>query len=295
MVVGDERRRPMWGEAWWHKSGPGKMKPWAIIVDETVIDYNQAYVAKWRRVYADLGLEHLSDDEFVRVAASPTLIKKREDELEERRLARIAEIERARVEKERADLEVQEREREATRAAAELAAKPNAEFKYVDGKLTCVSYNQPFITDLRVKLGSLVDENTPDDAIIKKYIEREELEHEEPRLDVLHTGINDDGSLKIKLDWNRAFINLLKAHGITAETEEDAIKEYLSRMTSKVDDEISEEFGDFVTREELQDRIEKSAREAYAAQDEILALEYREAEEQARKPKRRRKVNRLGS
>jgi hypothetical protein len=125
---------------------------------------------------------------------------------------------------------------------------PWADISYIGKKVKVRSYNQSFVDDLKSRMGDLIDGKT-DDEIVKLFSDRENLELEEPRLDVLHSGISDDGRIKMKLDWNQAFIRHLADNGIIAETEEEAIEMYLSLLVSNRKNEISNEdvdaaFGD---------------------------------------------------
>ena len=104
-----------------------------------------------------------------------------------------------------------------------------AEFSLVNGKLVIKKYNIAFVTELRQKLGDLSDGKT-DSEIVELYLSRENLEREEPKLDVQHFGMDEAGAVKMKLDWNRAFINHLRENGITGETEEEAVEMYLQLL-----------------------------------------------------------------
>src|ERR1035437_6654668 len=61
-----------------------------------------------------------------------------------------------------------------------------ADLQFSDGKLVVVDYNQGFVLKLRASFGDLIDDTTTDDDIVKLYVERENLEREEPRLEVIH-------------------------------------------------------------------------------------------------------------
>lgn len=161
-------------------------------------------------------------------------------------------------------------------------SEPWADLQYSNGKLTVVDYNAAFVTKLRTQFGDLINEDTTDDEVVKLYIDRENIEREEPRLEVLHMGIEDDGQLRIKLDWNKAFIDHLKKNGITGETEDEAIKEYLSRLTTQTADEEGE-LPDVLSRDQIN--------EAFKDLDNELQKEYDEAAAQVKKPRRRRKTS----
>jgi len=132
----------------------------------------------------------------------------------------------------------------AKKLADEVAAKtvrdltPWADIEYVGKKIKVNDYNKLFIDDLKVKLGNLIDGLSEAD-IIKLYVERENIELEEPRLDVKHAGISEDGRIKMELDWNTAFIRHLADNGISAETEDEAIQIYLSMLTHSLGDDVT--------------------------------------------------------
>ena len=112
-----------------------------------------------------------------------------------------------------------------------------ADIKYVDGHVDVKGYNNLFVDNLRVKYGDLSDGLT-DEQVINLFCDRENIELEEPRLDVLHSGIDEDGRIKMKLDWNTAFIRHLNENGIQAETEEETIQIYLSLLTHQTAEDI---------------------------------------------------------
>ena len=115
-------------------------------------------------------------------------------------------------------------------------AKPTANIVFVDRKMVVKSYNTAFVEDLRKTLGDLTVDKS-DDEVVKIFVERENEEYEEPRLDVVHSGITEDGHVQMKLDWNQSFIRHLKQNGIEGETEEDAVNKYLSLITKQAADE----------------------------------------------------------
>lgn len=170
-------------------------------------------------------------------------------------------------------------ERELKKAGAE----PWADLQFLNGKLVVVDYNDPFVKNLRATLGDLVDDETSDDVVVQLYVDRENLEREEPRLEILHMGIEEDGQLKIKLDWNKAFIDHLRKNGIVGETEDDAIKAYLSRLTTETAD-IEGELGDVLTRDQINEAFRDIDNVAQRELDDAAA-----SVKNAKKPRRRRK------
>lgn len=178
--------------SWWNKKGLGKKHPWAVVNPSGLVtDYNQSYMTELRAKLSDIESD-FSDAE---------LLELNRDELKLHR-ARMK-----RSDKEWVDLILQ------------------------DGMLVARDFNTAFANSIRKKSGFQFTDDVSDEDVVKAYIERENIEREEPRLEVVHSGIDPDGKLRIELDWNQAFINLLKKNGIVGETEDEAIQEYLSRLT----------------------------------------------------------------
>jgi outer membrane protein assembly factor BamA len=168
-----------------------------------------------------------------------------------------------------------------TEAETKKAGKePWADLQFTNGKLIVVDFNEAFVANLRTKLGDLIDENMTDEDIVKLYVDRENLEREDPRLEVVQLGIEGDGQLKIKLDWNKAFIDHLRKNGITGETEDDAIKEYLSRLTTATAD-AEGELPDVLSRDQIN--------EAFKDIDNVAQRELDEAAAQIKTTKRRKR------
>jgi hypothetical protein len=158
--------------------------------------------------------------------------------------------------------------------------EPWADLQFSDGKLVIVDYNQAFVTKIRSSFGDLIDDVTSDEDVVKLYVDRENVDREEPRLEVVHLGIEADGQLKIKLDWNKAFINHLHKNGISGETEDEAIKAYLARLTTETAD-AEGELPDLMSREQIN--------EAFRDIDNVAQRELDEAASQIKKPRGRRK------
>lgn len=167
--------------------------------------------------------------------------------------------------------------------------KPSAKMVFIDGKIAVESYNSAFIDDLKTKLGDLTVGKT-DDEIIATFMSREELTLEEPRLDVNHSGITEDGRVMMKLDWNASFIKHLKQNGITGDTEEDAVNKYLALITKKV---ASEDTDLFNTMEPHAAMAEMD--EMLAAELDVAAKQVEDAQRETRQAKRRMKKQNLKS
>ena len=164
--------------------------------------------------------------------------------------------------------------------------KPWVDVAYEDNKLVVKNYNTAFVEDLKTKLGDLTDGKT-DAEIVKLFGERETLEKEEPKLEVLHMGVDEEGRVKMQLDWNQAFIKHLRENGITAPTEDEAVEIYLMMLHRQVDGEFGIGNEAVVSQTQVDN--------AFADIDTELAKEMADAAAQARAqgPKKKgRRVNR---
>lgn len=164
-------------------------------------------------------------------------------------------------------------------------ATPWADVRYLDGKMSLKNYNKAFVEMLRHKHGDLT-EGKDDSAVIKLFTDRENIEHEEPKLDVKHSGITEDGRVKMELDWNPAFIRHLADNGIIAETEDEAIQKYLAMLTHQVAEDITP---DMLSKDDVDAAFHDLDAEAAAE----LVEAARQVAEQAegikkRKPRRRK-------
>lgn len=165
-------------------------------------------------------------------------------------------------------------------APVEDTLKPQAKIAFVDGRMRVESYNSAFIDDLKVKMGELTIGKSDDD-IVQLFLDREAISIEEPRLDVQHFGITEEGHVQMKLDWNTAFIKHLKQNGIEGETEEMAVNKYLALITKNA-----------AVEEGLLDMMDPMA--AAAEMDEMLQVELQEAAKQVEAAQRQsRKANRI--
>lgn len=111
-------------------------------------------------------------------------------------------------------------------------SKPWVDLGLAGDKVIVKGFNKSFVEQQRVKLGDLSDGRT-DEQIAQLFVDRDSLRREvvPPRLDVIHLGIETDGRVKVKLDWNSEFIQHLAENGITGETDDEAIQNYLQILT----------------------------------------------------------------
>lgn len=116
-----------------------------------------------------------------------------------------------------------------------------SETKDAEGRLSVTGYNSAYVRDLRNRLPTELTSSKTDAEVVQLWVDRYNHEHVVPKLEVLHSGIEPDGRIKMKLEWNDAFIRLLQERGITGDTEEKMIENYLAMMTRKVDAELFDE------------------------------------------------------
>lgn len=112
--------------------------------------------------------------------------------------------------------------------------KPWAKITSVAGKLQVIDCNAQFLAEQRKHLGE-VAVNKSDREVLDTYLRRESAELEEPRLEILHSSIDETGQVKLKLDWNDAFIEMLRKKGIgtVEQTEDEVIQIYLTLLQSE--------------------------------------------------------------
>jgi len=162
--------------------------------------------------------------------------------------------------------------------------EPWADVNIISGKIQVKSYNKAFVENIKLKMGDLTD-GLNDQAVVDLFSGRENVELEEPRLDVVHSGIDNDGRIKMELDWNTAFIRHLAENGIEAESEEEAVQMYLSLLTHQAADDITPAM---LSKEDVDAAFHDLDDEAAAE----LAEAARQVEERATAIKKSRKVPR---
>lgn len=112
--------------------------------------------------------------------------------------------------------------------------------KTVDNKLVVSDYNAAFVNQLRSQLQPEMIEMKTDAEVVQLWLDRYNYEHETPKLEVIHGEVENDGRVNIKLEWNDAFIRMLRSAGIEGSSEDELIRVYLATVTSKVDRDIAE-------------------------------------------------------
>jgi hypothetical protein len=155
---------------------------------------------------------------------------------------------------------------------------PWADIGYDGKKLLVKGFNKAFVDEQRNKQGDLCDGKT-DKEIVNLFVDRENVEREDPKLDIIHMGIEADGKIKVKLDWNRAFIRHLQENGISGETEDEAIQAYLQLLTmNELQGETTPE--EFFSKDQIE--------EAFGEMDRELDQEFDVAKKQSGKSRRRK-------
>lgn len=109
----------------------------------------------------------------------------------------------------------------------------------VDGKLVVTDYNAAFVKSLREQLGDELVGVKTDAEVVQLWVDRYNYEREIPRLDVVHGEVSADGRVNVKLEWNDAFIRMLRDAGVEGASEDDMIRVYLATVTQKVDRDIA--------------------------------------------------------
>lgn len=156
--------------------------------------------------------------------------------------------------------------------------EPWVELGYDGKQLKVKQYNDAFTKEQRMKLGSVCDGKT-DDEVADLFAAREVVEMEDPKLEVIHSGIEEDGRIKVHLDWNSAFIKHLHQNGIIGDDDDDTIANYLKLLTTN---ELEGETEDFYTKAQIDGAFSEIERE--------LESEFKEASKQTRRKKSRRIV-----
>lgn len=120
-------------------------------------------------------------------------------------------------------------------------ATPWVEVKYIPGEQpTAREYNEAYLQLALSKIPERFRKDWDPTAIVNAYMRNPNREYdEEPYLDVEHLGLARDGTVRMRLDWNNAFIRHLQEHGIDGETEDEAVQKYLQMLVHKQHDEFA--------------------------------------------------------
>jgi hypothetical protein len=110
-----------------------------------------------------------------------------------------------------------------------------------DGILTVPDFNSGYAAKLRASLPPEITSALTDTEVVKLWVERRNHEKQTPKLEVVHSDITEDGQVKLKLEWNDAFIRMLQANGFQGDSEDDLIQNYLHQVTKNVDTQMFDE------------------------------------------------------
>jgi hypothetical protein len=110
----------------------------------------------------------------------------------------------------------------------------------VNGKLVISDYNAAFADQLRAQLQPEMIEMKTDAEVVQLWLDRYNYEHETPKLEVVHGEVGVDGRVNVKLEWNDAFIKMLRDVGVEGSSEDEMIRVYLATVTSRVDRDIAD-------------------------------------------------------
>lgn len=110
----------------------------------------------------------------------------------------------------------------------------------IDGKLVVKDYNASYVQTLRAELKDAIHGVMTDADVVKLWVDRYNYERETPWLEVVHGEVSPEGRVNVKLEWNDAFIKMLRDAGVEGESEDDMIRVYLASVTSRVDSDIAQ-------------------------------------------------------
>lgn len=114
-----------------------------------------------------------------------------------------------------------------------MSTRPWVEYDIVDGKMVNLAWNHKFVANVREALvEELARQGTykTDEEVVALWAARRNHENEHPDLKVMHSGINPDGTLGLRLEWNDAFIKMLRNNGFDSEDEETMVQAYLASI-----------------------------------------------------------------
>lgn len=72
-----------------------------------------------------------------------------------------------------------------------------------------------------------------------KWWFHKKLKRKEPLVRLISTGTNRDGDITIELDWNDAFVTMLRGNGYVGAADDDVVKRWVSEMSAKIAGDIS--------------------------------------------------------
>ena len=96
--------------------------------------------------------------------------------------------------------------------------------KYIDNKLVITKFNPTYANVLRQRMPEDLSKGLIDSEIVKLNVERINSENEKPFLNVIHSSIDKDNQIQVKLDWNDAFIKSLQKQGFEIVHVQDLLR-----------------------------------------------------------------------
>jgi hypothetical protein len=105
------------------------------------------------------------------------------------------------------------------------------EKKAEDGSISILDYNHAFVKDIRSRLPEELIRTCSDEEVINIWVTRYNYDNVEPKLEVIHAGIDPQGKIRMQFEWNNSFIRQCRENGIQGDTEDDVIGNYLSMVT----------------------------------------------------------------
>lgn len=118
---------------------------------------------------------------------------------------------------------------------------PKADESITDNIMSVTNFNTAYAAQKRALMPLEITQGLTDEAVVKLWVDRRNLEAEEPKLEIIHSDITPDGQVRLKLEWNSSFIRLLQNRGFVGDTEDDIIQAYLHQVTNKTDAELFEQ------------------------------------------------------
>lgn len=111
---------------------------------------------------------------------------------------------------------------------------PWANVKHDDnGNISITDYNLAFVKSISDKLPYELIERKFDKEIVELWVQRYNLQREQPKLTVVHGKVLEDETIELDISWNQAFIKQLRALGFNSDSEEDIVHLYLDSMSSR--------------------------------------------------------------
>lgn len=171
--------------------------------------------------------------------------------------------------------------------------QPWSEYDVADGQLSNIAYNAAFVKKLRESLKEelAIGSYKTDQEVVALWQARRGYESESPNLEVVHSGIGEDGKLQLKLSWNDAFIRMLKVNGFDGEDEDTIIQAYLASIAREnADGTPAQQFDAVPNDEPMPSRTIAAATNIADALDDLPPDTLREIERELRSRAQKRRA-----